>query len=157
MTAASRWRYWLILLAFVFFFSCLVVGVAAGYTPARYAAATTFFILNVVSWVQGLVRARAEVTPRRRRRRQHPPFRLLNRYAKALWSAKTYDRVFKPVIADIHHEWSDARRRHEDFRAWWIRHVRGRYAILQVAWHQLPWSLWSGVKKLIHLMFTLTK
>lgn len=91
------------------------------------------------------------------RNRQRPPLYLLNAIVKGLWSAKTYERVFKPVIADIHHEWADARRRHEKFRAWWIRNVRGRDAVLDVARHQLPWSAWSAIKRLVQLIFTFSK
>jgi transcriptional regulator with XRE-family HTH domain len=91
------------------------------------------------------------------RKRQRPPLHLLNVIVKGLWSAKTYERVFKPVIADIHHEWADARRRQERFRSWWIRNVRGRYAVLGVARHQLPWSAWSAIKRLVRLMFTFGK
>jgi hypothetical protein len=93
--------------------------------------------------------------PARRNRKR--PLRILNAIVKGLWSAKTYERVFKPVIADIHHEWADARRRHEKFRAWWIRNVRGRYAVLEVATRQLPWSAWSAIKRLAQLMFTYSK
>lgn len=91
------------------------------------------------------------------RKRQRPPLHLLDVIVKGLWSAKTYERVFKPVIADIHHEWADARRRQERFRSWWIRNVRGRYAVLGVARHQLPWSAWSAIKRLVRLMFTFGK
>ena len=91
------------------------------------------------------------------RKRQRPPLHLLNVIVKGLWSAKTYERVFKPVIADIHHEWADARRRQERFRAWWIRNVRGRYAVIDVARHQLPWSAWSALKRAWQLMFTFSK
>ena len=93
--------------------------------------------------------------PKRERRR--PPLQLLNATVKALWSAKTYERVFKPVITDVRHEWADARRRHEKFRAWWIRNVRGRYAVFDVARHQLPWSAWSAIRRLLQLMFKFSK
>lgn len=92
-----------------------------------------------------------------RHNRRRPPLHLLNAVVKGLWSAKTYERVFRPVIADIHHEWADARRHRESFRAWWIRNVRGRYAVLDVARHQIPWSIWSAIKRLLQLMFTFSK
>lgn len=87
-------------------------------------------------------------------RKSTPPLKLLNALVKALWSYKTYNQVFKPVVADIVWEWKDARRHHEKFRAWWIQHVRGPYAIIQVALLQLPWS---AIKKVASIVFKLSK
>lgn len=120
-----------------------VIGIYTGYTPHRQ---------------EGYARYKVALRlPRRGGKRQRAPLRIIDAIVKGLWSANTYERVFKPVIADIHHEWRDARRRRERFRAWWIRHVRGRYAVLEVARHQLPWSVWSAIKRLVQLMFTFSK
>lgn len=111
------------------------------------------------SKIRDIKEIRERLTPRKVRRTtgQRPPLGLLSVVVKALWSAKKYDQVFKPVIADIHHEWRDARRRHEKVRAWWIKNVRGRYAVLDVARSQLPWSVWSLLMKATRLIRTLSK
>ena len=111
-------------------------------------------IAGAVGILGGSLARRTRLREAKRTKRQRPPLRLLDIIVKALWSTKTYERVFKPVIVDIHHEWRDARRRHEQLRAWWIRHVRGRFALLDVARRQFPWSVWSAIKRLVRLVFT---
>jgi hypothetical protein len=129
---------------------------SGGISPGLELLGIIFPVLTTI-WVRARVR-RVRLEPKRKRNRPpRPPLHLLNATVKALWSAKTYERVFKPVIADIHREWADARCRHERFRAWWIRNVRGRYALLDVARHQLPWSAWSAIKRLVQLMITFSK
>jgi hypothetical protein len=69
------------------------------------------------------------------------PVSRLDRIARLFWSSKTYERVFAPLLADIHQEWIDAEARGDRNAARRIRFVRGPWFYLMHMGAQLPLSL----------------
>jgi hypothetical protein len=61
-----------------------------------------------------------------------PPLARVDALMRWIYSAKTHERVFAPLRADIIHEWIQATEAGEHRRAWFIAHVRGP---LHVVWH----------------------
>jgi hypothetical protein len=82
-----------------------------------------------------------EMKPRSPTKIATPPVYRLDAIARFFWSAKTYERVFEPVKADVLEEWYQAELAGRHRAAWWTKHVRGRWTMLCHMAMQLPFSL----------------
>ena len=80
-----------------------------------------------------------------------PPLMTLDRIVRFFWSSKAYDRVFKPARADIVNDWEQAHIAGETKRAWYIKHLLGRWIILCHIAVQIPWSAIGFILKLLPL------
>lgn len=82
-----------------------------------------------------------------------PPTFWLDRIARFFWSAKTYERVFAPVKADLVHEWRVAEEAGQRRKAWYIRWGRGPATQLSHMVAQVPWSIAKRVVDIVGAAF----
>jgi len=78
-----------------------------------------------------------------------PPGSFLHSMAKFFCTKKTYERVVKPAIADMRHEYCEALAERATLRAVWIR-VRGILSILFALGvykaTKIVWDVWRSVR-----------
>jgi len=80
-----------------------------------------------------------------------PPLMTMDRIVRFFWQSKTYDRVFKPARADVVDDWEQAHIAGETRRAWYIKHILGRWIILSHVAAQIPSSTISFILKLLQI------
>lgn len=127
----------------------------------KYVMSTCIFLAMALGIVASKVRRQtaceifraardgaSKLVPRRRRLVVRPPVSCLDRIAQLLWSAKTYERVFKPARADIVHEWQQSEIAGDVWRTRVIRYVRGPYSMVAHMVAQVPFSIGKLVVKL---------
>jgi hypothetical protein len=81
----------------------------------------------------------------RRLRLDTPPGYRLNSWARFVYSKKTYERVFVPLIADVQSEYIEALDQGQHGKAQWIR-WRGRVAFWTAVFARVPVAFTAWVK-----------
>lgn len=82
------------------------------------------------------------------RRIERPPLATLGRIVRALFTTRTYNLYFQPIVADTVHEWQQAHIAGERRRAWYIKNVLGRFIMLSHITCRLPLSMLKFIGKL---------
>jgi hypothetical protein len=115
-----------------------------------------FLFSRILSALFNTLRVRSSVEVRCMRsdvKIERPPLLVIDRFVQALWTTKTYDRVFKPARADLVTEWEQAHISGNTKRAWYVKHVLGRWILISHIAAQIPLSMIKLLLKILQSAF----